>query len=137
MKIKAIALLVMMLGLAAGIANAQSTEPLTFRTPFDFVVGDQLVPAGEYTMRVVSVSGTLSFRSTDGNTNVFIHSVPIERRDAADKYKLVFHRYGHRYWVSEIWTPGYSTGRLMMQHPSELLLAKNGAPEHVTLYVGR
>jgi hypothetical protein len=137
MKIKAIALLVTMLGLAAGIASAQSTEPLTFRTPFAFVVGDQLVPAGEYTVRVVSVTGTLSFRSADGHMNVFIHSVPIQKQATADRYKIVFHRYGHRYCVSEIWTPGYSTGRILQQHPSELLLAKNVGPEHVTLFLGR
>jgi hypothetical protein len=137
MKIRTIAILAISVGLAVGVANAQSTEPITFRAPFDFVVGDQLLPAGEYTVRPVSVTGTLSFHSADGKFNVFIHSMPLPRRDAAEKYKLVFHRYGHRYWVSEIWAPGYSTGRILQQHPSELLMAKNGESQHVTLYLGR
>ncbi|MBZ5548963.1 MAG: hypothetical protein LAO22_13580 [Acidobacteriia bacterium] len=137
MKSKAIALLVVIVGLAVGMANAQSTEPLTFRTPFAFVVGDRLVPAGEYTVRVVAQPGKLSFRSADGNVNVFITSLPIQKPGAADKYKLVFHRYGGHYYVSEIWTPGYETGRIMLQHPSELMLAKNREPQHVTMYLGR
>jgi hypothetical protein len=137
MKSKAITIVAMMLGLAVGIARAQSAEPVTFRAPFDFVVGDQLLPAGEYTVRPVSVSGTLSFHSADGKFNVFVRSLPLYRRDSAEKYKLVFHRYGHRYWASEIWTPGYSTGRVVQQHPSELLLAKDGEPQHVTLYLQR
>lgn len=136
MKTKAFALLLIMVGLAVGVASAQSTAPLTFRTPFAFVVGDQLLPAGEYTMRVVSVTGVLAFRSSaDGNVNVFVNSIPVEKATAESRYKLVFHRYGSHYYVSEIWTPGYRRGRTIMQHPSELKLAKNGEPQHVTLYV--
>jgi hypothetical protein len=136
MKTKAIALLAIVVGLAVGVASAQSTAPLNFRTPFAFVVGDQLVPPGEYTVRVVSVTGMLSFRSrADGNLNVFVNSIPLQKAEPADRYKLVFHRYGSRYFVSEIWTPGYRTGRNVMQYPSEMKLAKAAAPQHVTVYV--
>jgi len=121
--------------LALEVASAQSTAPMNFRTPFPFVVGDQLLPAGEYTVRVVSVTGLLSFRSSnDGNPNVFINSIPVQKSETESRFKLVFHRYGSHYYVSEIWTPGYRTGRTVMQHPSELKLAKNGEPRHVTLY---
>jgi hypothetical protein len=135
MKSKAITIVAITLGLAVGIARAQSAEPLTFRIPFAFAVGDQLLPAGEYTIRVAAMPGTLSFRSANGRSNIFIHSLPLYRQTASDKYKLVFHRYGQRYWVSEIWTAGDSTGRILQQHPSELLLAKNSGPQHVTLYL--
>ncbi len=136
MKTKAIALLVIIAGLAVGVASAQSTQPVNFRAPFAFVVGDQLVPAGEYTVRVVSVTGMLSFRSrADGSRNVFVNSIPLQKTEPADRYKLVFHRYGSRYFVSEIWAPGYRTGRTVMQYPSEMKLAKAGEPQHVTLYV--
>jgi hypothetical protein len=134
MKTKAIALLVMMIGLAAGAANGQSTEPLTFRTPFAFVIGDQLVPAGEYTIRLVSQPGTLSVASADGTVHVFINSRPLQKLDTESRFNLVFHRYGTHYYMSEIWTPGYRTGRSIMQHPSELELAKSSAPQHVILY---
>jgi len=134
MKNKAIAFLVLMVGLAVGVANAQSTEPLNFRTPFAFVVGDRLVPAGEYTVRLVSMPGLLSFRSADGEFNVFINSVPLQKVDSESRFELIFHRYGVHYYMSEIWTPGYRTGRIIMQHPSELELAKKGEPQHVIVY---
>ena len=134
MKTKAIALLVMMIGLAAGAANGQSTEPLTFRTPFAFVIGDQLVPAGEYTIRLVSQPGTLSVASADWTVHVFINSHPVQKLDTESRFKLVFHRYGIHYYLSEIWTPGYRTGRSIMRRPSELELAKSSAPQHVILY---
>jgi hypothetical protein len=139
MKTKVIALLAVMVGLAVGVASAQSTQPLTFKTPVPFVVGDQLMPAGEYTVRDVSISmtsGFLSFRSADGDGIVVVRSIPIEKLDYETRHKLIFHRYGSQYYVSEIWTPGYRTGRIIMQHPSELKLAKNAEPQHVTLYLG-
>lgn len=134
MKTKPIVLLLLMLGVAVGTANAQSTEPVTFRTPFAFVVGDQSVPSGEYTVRLISPPGLLSIRSVDGNFNVFINSVPLQKPDTESRFKVVFHHYGAHYYVSEIWTPGYRTGRVVMQHPSELELAKKTALQHVILY---
>lgn len=134
MKTKAIALLVLMIGLAVGTSNGQSTDPLTFRTPFTFVVGDQVLPAGEYTIRVVSLTGTLSVDSAGGTVHVFINSRPLQKLDTESRFKLIFHRYGVHYYMSEIWTPGYRTGRSMPQRPSELELAKNSAPQHIILY---
>src|SRR5271169_32053 len=134
MKTKVIALLAMAIGLAVGVASAQSTLPMNFRTPFPFAIGDQMVPAGDYTVRVISAA-TLSFSSAEGTVHVFINSMPVQKAEPADRLKLVFHRYGDRYYVSEIWTPGYRTGRAVMQYPSELKLAKAATPQHVTLYV--
>ena len=135
MKTKTIALLVIVVGLAVSVASAQLPEPLKFRTPFDFVVGDQLVPAGEYIVRVVSAPMLLSFTSTDGKINTTIRSLPLQKTETETKFRLIFHRYGVHYYISEIWTPGYRTGRLMLQHPSELELAKNGEPQHVTVFL--
>jgi hypothetical protein len=135
MKAKAIALL-MMVGLAVAPASAQSTQPMKFRTPFAFMVGDQLLPAGACTVHVVSVTGTLLVRRADGPpASNFAGSIPLQKPDYETKYRLVFHRYGTQYYLSEIWTPGYRTGRAIIQHPSELKLAKAAEPQHVTLYV--
>ena len=135
MKTKAIALLVMTMGLAVAVASAQSTTPMNFRTPFAFAIGDQLLPAGEYTVRVVSVTGTLLFSKADGTASGFVNSLPLQKTEFEDRSKLVFHRYGSQYYLSEIWTTGYRTGRTIIQHPSELNLAKAGEPQQVTLYV--
>ncbi len=137
MKTKTIALLVIVIGLTLGVANAQFPQPLTFRTPFAFVVGDRLLPAGEYIVRVASAPMTLSFISADGKISDFVHCVPLQKADTETRFRLVFHRYGVHHYISEIWTPGERTGRTMLQSPSELELAENGAPQHVTLYLMR
>jgi len=135
MKAKAIALL-MMVGLAVAAASAQSTQPMNFRTPFAFMVGDQLLPAGAYTVHVVTVTGKLLVSKPDGTAaGNFVGSIVLQKLDYESRYRLVFHRYGTQYYLSEIWTPGYRTGRAIIQHPSEQKLAKAGEPQHVTLYV--
>ena len=133
MRTKAVAIAIIVT-LAVGIASAQSTEPINFRTPFPFVIGDTVVPAGEYTVRVVSPTGTLSFRSDDGKISVLIASEPVQGSKTADHFKFIFHRYGLHYYMSEIWTPGYKTGRTVPACAGELELAKNEKPQHVTVY---
>lgn len=115
-------------------ASAQSTNPLNFRTPFAFAIGDKLVPAGDYTVRVVSATGTLSFRSPDGNVSVLISSLVTYQGEASDRFRLVFHRYGVHYYISEIWTPGYKAGRTIQPYPGEKEVARKDRPQHVTVY---
>jgi hypothetical protein len=134
MKTNAIALFVVLVGLATGVAPAQFAEPLNFRAPFAFVVGDSVLPAEEYTIRVVSLPGKLFFHSADGTVNIFINSVPLQKASINDRFRVVFHRYGTHYYLSEIWTPGYHTGRMVMQTPAEVDLAKNMTQQHVILY---
>jgi hypothetical protein len=134
MKTKMIVLLMMLVGLAVGAASTQSTEPVHFRAPFAFVVGDNALPAGDYTVRFVSSPGLLLFYSADGAFNAFANSVSLQKNDTEDRFRLVFHRYGSHYYVSEIWTPGYRTGRSVKQAPMELELAKSLPEQHVTLY---
>ena len=55
-------------------------------------------------------------------------------KETADRLKLIFHRYGAHYYVSEIWTPGYKTGRTIQPRASELEMAKNEKPQRVTVY---
>ena len=133
MKTRAIALFVMLVGLATGVAPGQSAEPLNFRAPFAFVVGDSVLPAEEYTVRVVSLSGKLFVHSADGTVSIFINSVPLEKASTEDRFRVVFHRYGTHYYLSEIWTPGYHTGRMVLETPAEVELAKNMTQQHVIL----
>ena len=123
--------------LSVGVVSAQSSDPINFRTPFAFAIGDQVVPAGVYRVSVVSPTGTLSFRSEDGKYSVLVSSVPVETLNASEQFKFLFHRYGTHYYLSEIWTPGYRTGRTIQPRAGELEWARVGEPQHVTLYLDK
>lgn len=125
-------LLLALLVFAAGHLFGQATQPIVFTAPFAFTVGDQVLPAGEYTLKVPTVNGMLSIVSSDGAHSAFVLSMPIEKLDPETKFKVIFHRYGDVYFVSEIWVPGYRTGRIVLPHGPET--TEPLPPQHVTLY---
>lgn len=95
---------------AAGAARAQSPVNIKVSVPFDFYVGDRLLPAGEYTVRragagagnllVVAGAGERAARQTNAVEGA-----------SADATRLVFHRYGGQYFLARLWVAGDREGR--------------------------
>ena len=106
--------MIVLVGSLAVTANAQigSRTQLIANVPFDFSVGGQTLPAGEYTVRQMtpdSGSAIVQLRSRDGHSRALVqmNSVIGKVNDCA---LLIFHRYGNRYFFAQAWTPGYSEG---------------------------
>src|SRR5712691_1696430 len=105
----------------AVVSNAQSSnQKVVADIPFAFVVGDQSMPAGEYAARAASADGKgLMIRSADGRRAAIRLTNAIQpRRDESDA-RLVFHRYGERYFLAEVWSGGDSTGRQLLKSRQE------------------
>src|SRR5947208_2504224 len=111
--LKGMMMLMMTLALAAAsavVANGQSKQKLIAQVPFDFVVAQKTLRAGEYHVRAVNQAGdAIAIKSTDDQ--VLRLSSPKERSNRQMAAKLVFHRYGHTYFLSQIWMAGESMGR--------------------------
>ena len=78
--------------------------------PFDFNVGSKTLPAGEYTVsEVISGPSVLQLRSKDSRESamVLMNTVTSKTEESA---KLVFHRYGSRYFFAEAWIDGDNSG---------------------------
>ena len=72
---------------------------------------EKTLRAGEYDVRAVNQAGdAIAIKSVDGD-QVLRLSSPKERSDRQMNAKLVFHRYGNTYFLSQIWMAGESTGR--------------------------
>jgi hypothetical protein len=56
-----------------------------------------------------------------------------EAAKAPDQGKLVFNRYGDRYFLSEIWTAGDTSGRTLLVSKVERELALTSHPQRVML----
>ncbi len=98
-------------------ANGQA-RTVRANVPFDFIVGDQTLPAGEYSIRAMTASGdALSISNRDDA--VVRLSNTIESRKAPEQSKLVFHRYGERYFLAEVWSGGENTGRQLLKSKQE------------------
>src|SRR2546423_12125096 len=112
--LKVAATLILIAGLtaaSAAIANGKMTERLVVQVPFDFNVGDQAVPAGEYDVIIPSNSGgALWVLNHNGEAQRMILARSAERRGDKMIAKLVFHRYGSTYFLAQAWMSGDSAG---------------------------
>lgn len=101
-------------------ANAQSPKLVIADIPFDFVVGDQTLAAGEYRMAPSSSFGNgLTIKSADTSNSVMRLTNSIEPRRNRTDARLVFHRYNNRYFLAEVWSGGDNVGRKLTRSRHE------------------
>ena len=118
------------LGLLFAVSGVQAQQNgVKANIPFDFMVGNRVLPAGEY---VVAGDGSSSqaifIRSTDNKTAVMTLAFRCASAQPSKQSKLVFHTLGGRYFLSQIWTEGNERGRQLPKSKMEVQLAKNGDP---------
>jgi len=111
--------------LVASAAQAQ-TNAVKADIPFDFVVANQRMPAGEYVVSSPSFgSPAILIRSDDGKATAVTIANPRVSANPSDKTKLVFRHLAGQYFLSQIWTEGNSSGLELPKSKTELHLAKN------------
>jgi hypothetical protein len=99
-----------------GIAvNAQNIKVIA-NIPFDFVVGDVAMPAGDYDVTKLN-TGNAAFQVRDPKgENVAARLVMrVERRKAPTETVLIFNRYRENggevsHFLSQVWVEGMTTG---------------------------
>ena len=116
--------------LVAGSAIAQTVH-VRADIPFSFAVGSKTLPAGTYDVRTIDGrdSKMLLLQARDGNSSMMVGSNAAQNLKPADKTKLVFNRYGNRYFLSEIWVNGATLGRQLLKTSRETELTKDFAQD--------
>jgi hypothetical protein len=112
----------------AAAVYAQNPRVGKVTIPFDFMMGTQTMAAGQYTVEHGISKPLLTLKSGDGKIRTVLTD-SIESLDAQTVGKLVFHRYGSEYFLSEAWTPGSKSGSHLRttSHERELA-ARVGVP---------
>jgi hypothetical protein len=118
--------------LAAAVVSraAASTAPsIRFHIPFDFVIAGKTLPAGDYVVErsTLSSAAGLSVKGVDKNAGVYVLTADVESGERASASKLVFNRYGDRYFLSEFWTAGRANGRKLIKSGEERALEREAA----------
>jgi hypothetical protein len=112
-------LLTLALGAAVATANGQSKHKLTAQVPFEFIVGDKTLDAGQYQVSEVGVAGdALAVMGADSKNS----AIQIARATAPQQNKaarLVFHRYGNTSFLSQVWEGGEEIGRQLPKSSQE------------------
>jgi hypothetical protein len=111
---------VMALTAMATTQVAQAQQRVTVNIPFDFVAGNVHLTAGDYILSVSGPTGSLLLISAkDSTASVFINTNAAVSRAPQTESKLVFNRYGDRYFLSQVWHEGYAQGRQLLKSPRE------------------
>lgn len=120
------AMLSIMVMLAVVTVQAQSRGKLEVNIPFEFQIGNQTLPAGEYSVKRLTQNSIL-VQSADGQESVIAQTpgtVQAKSNRTAAQEKLVFHKYGSQYFLSQVWMVRGSEGRALNQTDAERQAAK-------------
>ena len=111
--------------LSVSAAHAQSFA-LSADVPFDFIVGKQVYPAGNYQLRSLnSPESAIIIRNTDDSSSSITLTQSCLKTSPAEKTVLMFHRLGNEYFLDQVWVAGRESGRRFFRSPIETQMARN------------
>ena len=108
--------------LAAASVYAQGSQKLNVQVPFDFHLGNSMLPSGEYTVDEAA-TGVVRLRSANSKSAAMIITIPVQTFDTPSQGKLVFNKYGDEYFLSQIWQAGVNAGRELPKSRREIEVA--------------
>ncbi len=116
-----------LLMLAAVTVSAQSERIRVINIPFSFIVGEKTLPAGEYTVEPnrKDSDNVWLVQSKEGHASALFSTNTVRASETQEEARLVFHRYGGQYFLSQIWTQGETAGRELLIQRLERQLAKD------------
>ena len=121
--------------LGTSIAVGQSNQDETVADiPFTFTVANHSFPPGRYTVTPVNQTLLRIFNSHNQGTVVLAHTT--EGVAPEETGRMVFHRYGGAYFLSEVWDPASRTGHKLTESRIEAdLTRKQTAMEFAVLRI--
>lgn len=116
------------------VVNVSAQSKGRADVPFDFIVGDKVLQAGTYNISDVAANA-IALRALRSSDAAMIQFQPADGNRHMES-KLVFHQYGDRYFLYQVWS---ADGQGMQLHQSKLekeqALAANqsSAPQEVVV----
>lgn len=112
---------------AMAFASLQAqTIDMHAKVPFDFRMGDRLMPAGEYVIH--HAGGLLALRGENGlHAGAMYLTLPVYRKSPPSNGVLEFTRYGDSYFLAKVWEPNSRDGRALIRTKREKELASRVA----------
>jgi hypothetical protein len=111
---------------SAGSAQAQNSPQLRASIPFAFQAGSKQMPAGVYSISLLS-NHLVLLRARGQHAAGFFTATPSEDGKIQAQGRLVFHRYADRYFLREVWEAGSNDGVTCVpsSEEKEILRAQN------------
>lgn len=99
--------------------------------PFQFRMGASVLPAGQYTLIEDAQTGYVVLANKGTNARAGLFAAASRSLTSADTCKLVFHRYGDRYFLAEVWSPNGGYLRKLPKTAAEQELANANQPPQI------
>ena len=122
------------------VAQMVSSTRIVGQVPFQFMVGNKLIPAGKCTVEPVTAGARiLAIRGVGAKASLFTPAMPILAKEASVSYALVFHKYGDTAFLTGIKLAGDRTAYQIPESRAEAeLRAQNvTATEEILLASGK
>jgi len=116
---------VLSLLLAAGSAYAQTIR-VKADVPFGFIADKTTLAPGQYTLQTLGTDRIVLISSGSRPVAMVIAN-GILSAEPSENTKLVFHRYGDRYFLSQIWVAGENSGHQLRKGAREAEMARGSA----------
>ena len=120
--VRGFSMVVLLIGLTTvtAVVSAGQSNRVDGNIPFDFIVGDKVLPAGQYTVRGIgSGNEVILISRKDAKSSVLRLTNLLQPNMKNTHARLVFHRYGQNYFLAEVWSGGDSVGRRLMRSRRE------------------
>jgi hypothetical protein len=115
---------VLMLGSAL---YAQRTERvIKANIPFDFVVGREIFPAGQYSVVLIGPV-LLELRDSRGRTLINVLTQSVQAPAAPGQPKLRFDKEGGRNILTQVWQEGDEIGQQVLRSKSATVAVRRGS----------
>jgi hypothetical protein len=102
--------------------------------PFAFAVEDSSLPDGEYLVFTVTSERSILIVSTDCKHSAIVNTLPNYASSPSENSRLVFHRYGDEYFLTQVWTAGQNLARNSLSNKRAMEIASSGGkPQTFTI----
>ncbi len=133
----ALAGLILLFAVAAPLqAGSILNHEMTVIVPFEFVAGDRVLAAGDYTVQINIERGSVVLRG-EGQRALILLTIRKESRTVPVLGKLVFRRYGTSFFLAEVWGQNNATGATLAPSSREKELARNKQPDQILVAQAR
>ena len=119
---------VLTIPLHAQSSNVSGTLRITI--PVQFTVGTQRLSAGDYVITSVFDS-SIRLQNVNDAKAIVVLTALAGGGITVQGPKLVFHRYGDRYFLTEVWLGKGDTGRQLFASAEEIELARTQSQQRV------
>jgi len=112
-----------------------SQRLMTVNVPFAFSIENHSLPEGKYTIFTVTPERSIRIVSSDGKHSAVVNTLPNYANSPSENSRLVFHRYGDEYFLTQVWTAGQNVARnpLSTKRAMEIASSSGGKPQTFTV----